>query len=34
MWLFCLSSGQGVAVEEEQLLATGSRPREWGKNIC
>ncbi len=26
--------GQGVAVEEEQLLATGSPPREWGKNMC
>ncbi|KAG8011986.1 Ubiquitin-associated protein 2 [Nibea albiflora] len=25
-------TGQGVAVEEEQLLVTGSPPREWGKN--
>lgn len=25
--------GQGLAVEEEQRLATGSPPREWGKNM-
>ncbi len=32
--LFCVClQGQWVAVEEEQLLATGSPPREWGKKI-
>lgn len=35
IWLFCVSpQGQGVAAEEEQLLETGSPPREWGKCIC
>lgn len=32
---FVYLQGQEVVVEEEQLLATGSPPREWGKkNIC
>lgn len=31
---FVCPQGQGVVVEEEQLLATGSPPREWGKNMC
>lgn len=34
LFLCVRPQGQGVAVEEEQLLVTGSPPREWGKNMC
>lgn len=34
IWWCVRLQGQGVEVEEEQLLATGSPPRQWGKNIC
>lgn len=34
IWLLCVCpQGPEVAAEEEQLLATGSPPREWGKDM-
>lgn len=33
MLFYVCPQGQWVVVEEEQLLATDSPPREWGKNV-